>query len=66
MNWEYMVVEDDSNISELGEKGWELVTVLQQKDGLKLYFKRPEQSLRDRITNEQRETVYKSLLEESI
>ncbi|WP_257348901.1 hypothetical protein [Pseudalkalibacillus decolorationis] len=63
MKWEYMITVDDGEISELGIQGWELVSVVQQNNEVKLYFKRPIQSFRDRITCEQRDAVYRDLLE---
>ena len=66
MRWEYMVTENDERLSELGNAGWELVSAIQQKTGIKLYFKKPVQSFRDRITDDQRKSVYKDFnLEET-
>ncbi|ASN04191.1 hypothetical protein [Virgibacillus necropolis] len=63
MKWEYLVTVDDGNISELGIQGWELVSVAQKNNEMKLYFKRPVQSLSVRITSEQRKAVFKDFLE---
>ncbi|PXY55387.1 hypothetical protein [Virgibacillus profundi] len=59
MKWEYMITENDERLSELGSAGWELVSAIKQKTGIKLYLKKPVQSFRDRITVDQRKEVYK-------
>ncbi|MFJ5759067.1 hypothetical protein ACIQAA_07975 [Neobacillus sp. NPDC093182] len=59
MKWEYLFTNEDKNISKLGEEGWELVTVIQHISGLTFYLKRPVRSFVDRLTQEQKEEVYK-------
>lgn len=59
MKWEYLFTNEEENISMLGAEGWELVTVVQHPAGLTFYLKRPMQSLVHRLTQEQKEEVYK-------
>lgn len=58
-----MITDDNEDMSDIGNRGWELVSVVKQTNKVKLYFKRPVKSLRDRITSEQRKAVYKKALE---
>jgi hypothetical protein len=61
MKWEYLITENDDHLDELGQKGWELVTVIQQQSQLKFYFNKPVGNLKERITDEQRHEVYSQL-----
>lgn len=59
IKWEYLVVEDEQSLARLGEKGWELVAVIDRKEkGLKFYLKKPAPGLSERVTEEQRRMVY--------
>lgn len=61
MKWEYFVADNDERLSELGEQGWELVTAIPYRDQFKFYFKKPQQTLKERITENQRDEVYRQL-----
>jgi hypothetical protein len=59
MKWEYLSSKDEKALSEFGEQGWELVSIIEQENDLKFYLKRPVKSLKEQITDEQRRIVYK-------
>lgn len=61
MKWQYLVTEEDQKLLELGQDGWELVTVLDRNGRNIFYFKKPALSLTERITDEQRCRVYQQL-----
>lgn len=61
MTWEYYITRNENELQELGEKGWELVSIIQENGNNKLYFKRPALSLAKRITEEQRVSNYDQL-----
>ena len=44
MKWEYLIVENpkDTEVSEYGERGWELVAVTNNKGFIRCYFKKPK------------------------
>lgn len=54
--WEYLVLmeRDDTDLNVLGAEGWELTGV----SGMKLYFKRPATSFRERVTLDQKRHYY--------
>ena len=60
LKWEYVITEEDK-LSEFGEKGWELVTVLQHKGKTKCYLKKAKKTFTERITDEQQATVASQL-----
>lgn len=60
MKWEYYITNDEEQLSTLGDEGWELVSVINENQVLKLFFKRPAATLKQRVTDEQREKVYKT------
>lgn len=66
MKWDYLVTESKDCLCELGEQGWELVTVIPEKARSIFYFKKPRQSLKERITEEQRIQVYNRLSPEDM
>ena len=61
MKWMYLVSDHEAMLSALGEKGWELVSVLQRGEKVRFYFKKPVLRLDERITEQQRKEVYKEL-----
>lgn len=67
MRWQYYISEDEQTLAQLGEEGWELVTVLERENGVVFYLKKPVPGLKERITDEQRKEVYHQLgLEETV
>jgi hypothetical protein len=60
--WEYLTVPETERdrSADLGLEGWELVAVGGSPDERLLYLKRPTQSLRARVTTEQRNRYYES------
>ena len=62
LKWEYVVTEEEK-LPEFGEKGWELVTVLQHKGRTKCYLKKPKKTFTERITDEQQAAVSSQLAE---
>jgi len=58
VKWEYKIVKEETEIYDLGENGWELAAAIPDGEGMKLYLKRPQKNMRERITEEQREAVY--------
>ena len=56
--WEYYVGRSSSELTVLGGRGWELVTVTVEDGRSVFYFKRPGPSLREQVTNAQRANVY--------
>ncbi len=54
--WEYLTLieRDDTDLNALGAEGWELTGV----SGMKLYFKRPATSFRERVTLDQKRHYY--------
>ena len=65
MKWQYMATEDESSLNRLGQEGWELVAVVEQKDKdkswPKFYLKRPLPGFKEQITDQQRQKVYSQL-----
>lgn len=60
--WEYLKVEGDHNLAQLGREGWELVAALPDPENQPVfYFKRPLESFRDRVTEEQKQRYYARL-----
>ena len=61
-SWEYLTVPETerSCLPQLGAEGWELVAIGGDPDEQLLYLKRPAQSLRARVTTEQRHHYYVS------
>ena len=60
--WEYLTVPETERdrLAHLGREGWELVAIGGAPDQRLLYLKRPAQSLRTRVTTEQRNRYYVS------
>jgi hypothetical protein len=62
--WEYHVEQNPAipveRLYDLGAAGWEL-TSIDVQDGTTFIFRRPAQSLVERVTMEQRAHVYESL-----
>ena len=60
--WEYLTVPEiqRDRLVDLGREGWELVAIGGGPDERLLYLKRPGQSLRARVTTEQRNRYYAS------
>ena len=60
--WEYLTVPETERdrLADLGMEGWELVAIGGDGDDRLLYLKRPVQSLRERVTIEQRNRYYRS------
>jgi hypothetical protein len=60
--WEYLTLleTDRDRLPHLGMEGWELVAIGGDPDDRLLYLKRPVQSLRERVTIEQRNRYYLS------
>jgi hypothetical protein len=60
--WEYLTVPETERdrLADLGLQGWELVAVGGSPDERVLYLKRPAQSLKARVTTEQRNRYYES------
>ena len=54
--WEYLVLPETERerLHDLGREGWELVAAGGDPADRQLYLKRPGQSLRERVTLEQR------------
>jgi hypothetical protein len=54
--WEYLMIaeQDAGDLNELGEQGWELVSVSNGQ----FYFKRPVVSFRERVTLDQKRDLY--------
>lgn len=61
LKWDYCVVKDEINLNHMGEKGWELVSTINQNNQLNYILKKPKASFTERITLEQREKVYEQL-----
>lgn len=61
MKWEYHVTANEEDLSRLGEEEWELVAILPKKDQFVFYLKKPKPTLTERITEEQRASVYRQL-----
>ena len=61
-NWEYLTLPETERdrLPLLGMEGWELVASGGDPDDRLLYLKRPVQSLRERVTIEQRNRYYVS------
>ena len=61
-SWEYLTIPETerSRLPQLGAEGWELVAIGGAPDQRLLYLKRPTQSLRARVTTEQRNRYYVS------
>ena len=59
-SWEYLTVPETERfrLPQLGAEGWELVAIGGDADERLLYFKRPVQSLRARVTTEQRDRYF--------
>ena len=62
ITWEYLAVPETERdrLADLGRDGWELVAIGGDPDERLLYLKRPAQSLRARVTTEQRDRYYRS------
>ena len=60
--WEYLTVPETERdrLTDLGMEGWELVAIGGGPDDRLLYLKRPAQSLKARVTTEQRNRYYAS------
>ncbi len=60
LSWEYLTLPETERfrLPQLGAEGWELVAIGGGSDERLLYFKRPVQSLRARVTTEQRDRYY--------
>ena len=59
--WQYRIQRGDLSqeaLDELGQQGWDLVSVIANDDEPHFYFKRPYPSLAERITLEQRERYF--------
>lgn len=57
VTWEYRIEHDAAALNELGQSGWELVSVT-VVDGIEqMYLKRPGPTFRELITLDQREEV---------
>lgn len=61
MKWQYCIVDDEDRLNEMGQHGWELVAVVPHEGRLKFYLKKPEPTLKERVTGDQREEVYRRL-----
>ena len=61
-NWEYLTLPEAERhrLPQLGMEGWELVAIGGDPSQRLLYLKRPIQSLRERVTTEQRNRYYVS------
>jgi hypothetical protein len=59
-SWEYLTVPEAERhrLPLLGDEGWELVAIGGDPGEHVLYLKRPAQSLRERVTSEQRDRYY--------
>ena len=62
LTWEYLTLPETErdSLPQLGMEGWELVAIGGAPDARVLYFKRPAQSLSERVTAEQRNRYYLS------
>lgn len=58
--WEHKVTLDEEDIYKLGEKGWELVSVVTIGHSVRFYLKRPAPTLKEQITLDQRKEVLAS------
>lgn len=60
--WEYLTVPETERdrLADLGREGWELVAIGGGSDERLLYLKRPGQTLKARVTTEQRNRYYAS------
>jgi hypothetical protein len=60
LSWEYLTVPETEGfrLPQLGADGWELVAIGGDAAERLLYFKRPVQSLRARVTTEQRDRYH--------
>lgn len=61
MKWEYIITESETDLSDLGKRGWELVTAIQHQEYIKFYLKRPVQTFTERVTDEQKVAVANQL-----
>jgi hypothetical protein len=59
-SWEYLTVPETERfrLPQFGAEGWELVAIGGGSDERLLYFKRPVESLRARVTSEQRDRYF--------
>ncbi|MNC15394.1 hypothetical protein D3C75_632100 [compost metagenome] len=59
--WDYLVSHNQEEMSQLGQEGWELVSVVQAPGGeaSRFYYKRPAPTVSESITLEQRARVLK-------
>jgi hypothetical protein len=62
VGWEYFTLPETERhrLPHLGMEGWELVAIGGDPDERLLYFRRPAQSLKARVTSEQRNRYYVS------
>lgn len=60
MKWEYLISHNEDELNDLGNQGWELVAVILKQSKPQLFLKRPKPKLKERITSDQRESVYKN------
>jgi len=62
LNWEYLTLPETERdrLPHFGMEGWDLVAIGGDPDDRLLYLKRPVQSLRERVTIEQRNRYYLS------
>lgn len=58
MKWQYAVTDKEEQLDEWGADGWELVSVIPDNGRHLFYFKRPQATLQERLTEEQRQNVY--------
>ena len=61
-SWEYLTLPETerAHLPQLGSEGWELVAIGGDPGEHVLYLKRPSQSLRSRVTSEQRNRYFVS------
>ena len=61
-SWEYLMLPETERyrVPQLGGEGWDLVAIGGDPGEHVLYFKRPAQSLSERVTVEQRNRYYVS------
>ncbi len=55
--WEYRTTTDPADLEALGREGWELVSVAPRGPALVHYLRRPQPTLAERVTLEQRDQV---------
>ncbi|MDF2937585.1 MAG: hypothetical protein K0Q90_2958 [Paenibacillaceae bacterium] len=59
--WDYLVSHTEEELAQLGQEGWELVSVVPVPDSgtSRFYYKRPAPTVSECITLEQRSRVLK-------